>query len=100
MHEVRIVQADTRPARAGYLVQLRTLAVFDAWLACRYAGFSQVLSDQLADHRIRHPVFLGGADDHDGAALHAQSAVPRSVLALAGAYGEWREDVEVQGHGA
>src|SRR5260221_2581133 len=99
MYEVRIVQADARPGCAGYVVQLRTLAVFDAGLACRYGGFSQVLSDELADHRIRHPFFLGGADDHDGVALHAQSTFPRGVLALAGAHGERREDVEVQGHG-
>src|ERR1700719_505113 len=33
MYEVRIVEADPRPGRAGHVVQLRALAVFDAGLA-------------------------------------------------------------------
>ncbi len=81
------------------MVQLRTVAIFDAGLAGRDAGLSKILPDKLADHRIRHPIFLGGAHDYAGAAFHADCAVPLRLLALAGAHGGRGEDVEVEGHG-
>src|SRR4029077_5703805 len=81
MREMRIDKADAGSGCAGYLVQLGIVAVFDARVARGYAGLSQVLSDEFADDGIRHPVFLGGADDHAGDAPHGQSAVPLGVLA-------------------
>src|SRR2546430_7812370 len=46
-------------------------------VAGEHRGFQDLLSDELADHRIRHPFFLGGADDHDGNSFYGKSALPR-----------------------
>ena len=63
------------------------------------ADFEKYYPTTSADHRIRHFVFLGGADGHAGDSLHGKSAVSRGVFAFAGADGQRREDVEVQGDG-
>ena len=57
---------DTR--RARHLVQLRTLALLDPRLAGRHRGLAHFLPHEPADQRLRHPVFLGCAHDHDGPA--------------------------------
>ena len=44
------------------------VAFFHARLAGRHAGLARLLSHQPADQRLRHPFFLGRADDHDGPA--------------------------------
>src|ERR1700687_5997774 len=64
VREVRIGEPGTGSGRAGYLVQLGAVAVFDAGLARQNSGLRKILSDELVDHRLRHPVFLGGADDY------------------------------------
>ena len=43
------------------------LAVLHARLAGPDRGPQDLLSDIAADHRLRHPLLLGGADDHDRA---------------------------------
>ena len=41
----------------------------------RHADLRDLLSDRRPDHRLRHPLLLGGADDHVRAPLHRQGAV-------------------------
>src|SRR5207237_7427665 len=82
--------------RSRYVVQVGIVAVLDAGLAGANRILQDLLSDNPADHRIRHPVFLGRADDHAGDSFHGQGSLPRSVLALAGAHGKRRENVEIQ----
>src|ERR1700722_16843294 len=97
-------KADAGQGRARYLVQFGLVAVFDAGLAGRYGRSADFLSNQLADQRLRHFIFLGRADDHDGAASGSGRERKRSnsltavVFAFAGAHGGRREDVEDQGH--
>ena len=98
--QVRVGATEARSGRAGYVVQLGLVAIFDAGLAGEDRRLREVLSDELADHRLRHPVFLGGADDHAGDAFHGESSLPRCVSAFAGAHGQRRENVQVQRHGA
>ena len=44
-------------------------------------GPGGVLSDVAADHRFRHPVLLGGEDDHDGLPFHdAATSTEHSAL--------------------
>src|SRR5947208_14144414 len=81
------------------MVQFGALALLDPGVAGEHRGFQDLLSDELADHRIRHPFFLGGADDHDGNSLYGKSALPRGLSALAGTYGERGENVQVQRDG-
>ena len=40
----------------------------------RDARLRNLLSDRRPDHRLRHPLLLGGAHDHDGPALHREGA--------------------------
>src|SRR5438132_14156797 len=84
---------------SGHLVQLGAVAVLDAGLARKDRRLQQVLSDDLADHRIRHPVFLGGTDDHDGPSFYRQSTLPSRVFTFARAHGKRRETVQVQRNG-
>ena len=98
VRRVRIGKTGTGSRCAGHLVQLRIVAVFDAGLAGRDQGFQNLLSDQLADHRLRHPVFLGGANDHARDALHRASSLPRRIPAFSSAHRQRRKDVQVQGH--
>ena len=97
--EVRIGQTAAGSGCPGYVVQLGLVAVFDAGLAGEDRRFRKILSDELADHRVRHPVFLGGADDHDGAAFYWASSLSRGVSAFDREDTHWRKDVQVQGDG-
>jgi len=67
---VRVGQPGTGSRRSGHLVQLGAVAVLNDGLARKDGGLQEVLSDKPANHRIRHPVFLGGADDHDGPSFY------------------------------
>jgi len=101
--EVRDLQVGESRAgsrRFGYVVQLGALAVLDFGLAGKHSGLQDLLPDDLTDHGIRHPVFLGGADDHAGNSLYGENCVPRRVSALAGAYRKRRENVQNQRDGA
>ena len=101
--------------RAGHLVFIGAAAGVGVRLAQRDGGdargFRHVLSDQPAGDGIRHPVFLGGADDHAGmlvlfrcsaarwfaAPVEGFGAVPRGLHPCAGARRQPGEDVEDQG---
>ncbi len=52
----------TGSGRARHVVQFRAVAVFDARLAGRDRRPQALLSDDAADHGLRHSVLLGGAD--------------------------------------
>ena len=69
-----------RYRRARDLVQLRAVAVFDAGLAGRHARISAIYyPTSLLHHRLRHSVFLGRADDHDGPELYRTQVPFRQV---------------------
>ena len=79
VHQVR------RPAGAGHrrarhLVLVGTAAVLGAGLARQHARPRRLLSDDAADHRLRHPVLLGGAHDHDELPLHARPQAGRRAV--------------------
>ena len=56
--KMRIEHTAAGSGCVGHVVQLGLVAIFDAGLAGEDRGFRKILSDELADHRIRHPVFL------------------------------------------
>ena len=60
-------------------------------------GSARILSDHLDDHRLRHPVLLGGAHDDDGHRAHRRRSVPPGAHAWPGARSRAQEDVEDQG---
>ena len=99
MPGTRIQRTSAGSGCAGHLVQLGTVAVFHARLAGKNRGVRKILSDQPADHRLRHFIFLGGAHDHAGYAHDRGNSLPGRLLALAGADDQRREDVQVQRHG-
>ena len=78
------------------------VAVFDPGLAGRHAGPARFLSHQPADQRLRHPVFLGCAHDHDGPASDEgpprrgwrPCSFSRAVSARPGARSRRRENVQ------
>src|SRR6266851_5180054 len=84
VRRVRIGKPGTGSGRAGYLVQLGAVAVFDAGLAGENGRLRKILPDEPVDHWVRHPVLLGGADDNEQHPLHGQSSVPRRVPTLTG----------------
>ena len=47
----------------------------------RHARPALLLPDHGAGNRLRHPVLLGGAHDHDGAGVHRPGAVPHRLSA-------------------
>ena len=61
--------------RARHLVLLGAVAVRHAGVARGDAAAARLLPHRGALHRARHPLPVGGADDHDGAALHRGGAV-------------------------
>ena len=66
--------------RARHLVLVGTAAVFCARLAGEDALTSpRSIPRHTSDHRLRHPVLLGGAHDHDEQPLHA-TAIPRATF--------------------
>ena len=68
---------------AGYLVQLRTLAVQHDGLARADRRSRTLLPDERHDHRSRHHLLLGGPDDDAGAQVHRRRAVSNRVHHLA-----------------
>src|SRR5262249_34179321 len=97
---VRQGRIETGSGCAGYVVQLRFVAVFDAGLAGEDGGLPEILSDDSADYRLRHFVFLGGTDGHAGDSFYGPSSLSHGVPALTGTHGGRGEDVEVEGDGA
>ena len=83
--------------RARHLVLVRALAVLDARLARRDARAQDVLPDDDARHRLRHPLLLGRPHDDGGPPLHEEGAVPDRLPAHDGHRRERREDVEGEG---
>ena len=67
--------------RARHLVLVVALAVRDAGLARRDARAQDLLPDDGARHRLRHPLLLGGAHDDGGPALHEEGALPHGLPA-------------------
>src|SRR5260370_26677132 len=99
VRDLRVGESRAGSRRFGYVVQLGAMAVFDLGLAGKHSGLQGVLPDDLADHRVRHPVFLGGTDDHAWNSLYGESSVPRRVSAFAGAYRKRRENFQNQRDG-
>src|SRR4051794_21501527 len=114
MREVWEGGTDAGSGCAGYMVLVGAAAVHDLGLAAGDAGPGGVLSDELADHGLRHPVLLGGEDDHDGLPFYGGAAssaggaegrecpggvgaLSRSVYTRAGEGCRAPEDVEDQG---
>jgi valyl-tRNA synthetase len=65
--------------------------VLDTWFSSALWPFStlgwpddrrpeDVLPHLAADHRLRHPVLLGGAHDHDGHRVHGRRALPQVYI--------------------
>ena len=68
------------PRRAGHLVFQRAVAVRDAGVARRgVAGLSALLPDECHGDGARHPVFLGGPHDHDGAGVHRETPLQHGL---------------------
>ena len=59
-------------------------------------GSAALLSHLAADHRLRHPVLLGGPHDHDGHRVHGRGALPPGLHSRPGARRRAAEDVEDQ----
>ncbi len=82
--------------------------VLDTWFSSQLWPFSvfgwpdetedleEFLSDGRPRHGLRHPLLLGGPDDHGGASVHGEGAVPHRPSARPRARGR-RKDVEDQG---
>ncbi len=83
VHEVRLIASRTRHRRARYLVLVRAAAGVSDGMARKDRRRSHVLSDDAAHHRLRHPVLLGCAHDHDEHVLHARVKAPTSPSAVA-----------------
>src|SRR6516225_5587136 len=66
MPEMWQLAARPGPRCARYMVQLSTVAVFDAGLARRNSGPAGLLPHQPAHQWLRHSVLLGRPHDHDG----------------------------------
>ena len=66
--------------RARHLVLVGALALLDPGLAANDTPeLRNLLPDQRAGHRLRHHLFLGRPDDHDGPQVHRRRAVPRGL---------------------
>src|ERR1700754_265163 len=74
VHEVRWSAAGAGIGCARYLVLLGVAAVHDLGMARGDARSGGVLSHVALDHRLRHSLLLGIADDHDGLLVHDASA--------------------------
>ena len=68
--ELFIEEYSSGPRRLGYVVQLRPLAVFDNGMAGPDCRFEDVLSWNSARDRVRHHLFLGGANDDVRTQIH------------------------------
>src|SRR5580704_19623686 len=99
MRDVRFDAPGAGSRCSGYMVQFGAVAVFDARMAGEYGRLPDLLSNDTADHGLRHPVFLGGAGDNARDSFHWQSSLPRGLSAFAGAHGERGKNVQVQGDG-
>ena len=90
-------QAAPGSRRARHLVLVVALAVQHAGLAQGHAGDALLLPDQLAHHRSRHHLLLGGAHDHGRARVHREDAVHRGLPARHRARRQGPEDVQEPG---
>ena len=94
--DLRPLSARPGPGRARYLVFVAALAVLRLRLAREDRGPRGLLSDGRPGHRLRHPLLLGGADDHGRPALHREGALPHRAPSRPRAHRR-REDVEDEG---
>src|SRR5579884_824900 len=97
MRSLRIVRDSSGSGRAGYMVQFRPVAIFNARLAGRHRRSAYVLSDVADDHGLRHTVLLGGADDRARSGNDWSGSVPAGSSAWLGARRRTAENVEDQG---
>jgi hypothetical protein len=86
-----------RARRAGHLVQLGAVALLYDGLAGSDSRSRGLLSDLGHGHRLRHPVFLGRQNDHDGAQVHGGCSLPGRVYPRIGPGRRRKEDEQVQG---
>jgi valyl-tRNA synthetase len=91
--------AAPRGGRPGHVVLLGAVAVRDAGVAAADATAARVLPDEGALDGARHPVPVGGADDHDGPALHRRGPLQRRLHPLGDPGAGRAADVEVAGDG-
>ena len=107
-HEI-IVARETPAtcARCGSSRLEQDTDVLDTWFSSGLWPFSTLgwpsgrdrrpgylLSDVSVDHRLRHPVLLGGAHDHAGHGIHGRNPVPSGLYSRPGARCGAAEDVE------
>ena len=83
--------------RPRYLVLLRSVAILHHGVARPDKGACPVLPHQRPRHRFRYPLFLGGADDHDGAQVHGRCPLSRRLHPRPGSGRARREDEQVEG---
>ena len=76
---------------AGHLVLLRPAAHVGHGMAGEDPRPGGLLSDLAADHRLRHPVLLGGAHDHAGLPLPGRSPAGAAIKQACGD-GERKDD--------
>ena len=69
------------PRCAGYLVFFRALAIFYPGLARSDTRPGIFLPDDHDGNGLRHPVLLGGSDDHDGVGIYWGSTFQYRVFA-------------------
>ncbi len=72
--QVRQHESGAGHGRARHLVFVGTIAIHHSRLACGDARSGSVLSQFTDDYRLRHPVFLGGTDDHARVLVHDAAA--------------------------
>jgi valyl-tRNA synthetase len=97
LRRLRSGQPQARRRCARHLVLILALAVRDAGLAQGDPRAQDLLSDQRARYRVRHPVLLGRSHDDGGPALHEEGALQDRVPAHDGHGREGRQDVEGEG---
>ena len=94
--DLRLGGARPGPGRARHLVLLAALAVLGLRLAEGNRRPEGVLPDRRPRHGVRHPLLLGGADDHGGHALHGSAPFSTGQPPRARA-ARGREDVQDAG---
>ncbi len=77
------------------MVLLRAVAVLDPRLARADPRPEIFLPHHGDGDRVRHPLLLGGADDHVRARVHGRSPLPDRLPARAGARRAGAQDVEI-----
>ena len=104
--DITVAREDpTTCAHCGSSASTQDPDVLDTWFSSglwpfstlgwpdRHAGSAALLSDRRDGDRLRHPVLLGGAHDHDGAVVHrTKHPVPHGLSARPRPRRAWPQD--------